>query len=230
MWFERFGPSPRLSDSTATAMPFSTLSRTLGLAALLTGVLVGGRAEAQASPESVARDLQNRYGRIESLRAQFVQTVGQQKLRGTLSVRDAAFRLDLGEQVLVTDGQTMWSYSEPDDQVVVQAYDPARVGFSVGQLFTDYLSVFRATGATRARIGGVPHTVLTLRPRESGSTVRDVTLYVRNSDAVPTRVRVHDTSGSTLAFDLQDVQRNASLPASTFRFQAPRGTEVVDLR
>ena len=129
---------------------------------------VGGRAEAQASPESVARDLQNRYGRIESLRAQFVQTVGQQKLRGTLSVRDAAFRLDLGEQVLVTDGQTMWSYSEPDDQVVVQAYDPARVGFSVGQLFTDYLSVFRATGATRARIGGVPHTVLTLRPRRVG--------------------------------------------------------------
>ena len=227
---ERSRPSPRLSDSTAIAMRLSPLSRTLGVAVLLTAVLAGGRAEAQASPESIARDLQARYGRLESLRAQFVQTVGQQRLRGTLSVRDSAFRLDLGDQVLTTDGQTMWSYSEPDDQVVVQAYDPARVGFSVGQLFTDYLSVFRATGATRARIGGVSHTVLTLRPRESGSTVRDVTLYVRNSDAVPTRVRVHDTSGSTLAFDLQDVQRNARLPASTFRFQAPRGVEVIDLR
>ena len=211
-------------------MHLSTLPRTLGLLALVAAVLAGGRAEAQASPESVARDLQARYGQIESLRARFVQTVGQQKLRGTLSVRDAAFRLDLGDQVLTTDGQTMWSYSEPDRQVVVQAYDPARVGFSVGQLFTDYLSVFRATGATRARIGGLAHTVLTLRPRESGSTVRDVTLYVRQSDAVPTRVRVHDTSGGTLAFDLEGVERTARLPASTFRFEAPRGTEVVDLR
>ena len=208
-------------------MRLSTLPLTL---ALVFTVLLGGRAEAQASPESVARDLQARYGQIESLRARFVQTVGQQKLRGTLSVRDAAFRLDLGDQVLTTDGQTMWSYSKPDRQVVVQAYDPARVGFSVGQLFTDYLSVFRATGATRARIGGVAHTVLTLRPRESGSTVRDVTLYVRQSDAVPTRVRVHDTSGGTLAFDLEGVERTARLPASTFRFEAPRGTEVVDLR
>ena len=211
-------------------MRLSTLSRTFGLLVLAASVLAGGRAEAQASPESVARDLQARYGQIESLRARFVQTAGGQKLRGTLSVRDAAFRLDLGDQVLVTDGQTMWSYSEPDRQVVVQGYDPARVGFSVGQLFTDYLSVFRATGATRARIGGVAHTVLTLRPRESGSTVRDVTLYVRQSDAVPTRVRVHDTSGGTLAFDLEDVDRAARLPASTFRFAAPRGTEVVDLR
>ena len=211
-------------------MRLPPLSRPLGVAVLLLAVLAGGRAEAQASPESIARDLQSRYGRLETLRAQFVQTVGQQRLRGTLSVRDSAFRLDLGDQVLTTDGQTMWSFSEPDDQVVVQAYDPARVGFSVGQLFTDYLSVFRATGATRARIGGVAHTVLTLRPRESGSTVRDVTLYVRNSDAVPTRVRVHDTSGSTLAFDLQNVERNVRLPASTFRFEAPRGTEVIDLR
>ena len=182
------------------------------------------------TPEAVARGLQQRYGAIESLRAQFVQTAGGQRLRGTLSVRDDAFRLDLGSQVLVTDGGTLWSYSRDDDQVVVQDYDPARVGFSVGQLFTNYLDVFRATGASKATVGGVRHDVLTLRPRQPGSSVRDATLYVRSSDAVPTRVRVHDTSGGTLAFDLQNVERNVSLPASTFRFAAPRGTEVVDLR
>lgn len=208
---------------------FATL-RTVGLAALLVGVLSSGQVAAQTSPESVARDLQRRYGAIESLRASFVQTTGAQRLRGTLSVRDDAFRLDLGDQVLVTDGGTLWSYSRPDEQVVVQDYDPARVGFSVGQLFTDYLQVFRVTGASRATVGGERHHVLTLRPRQSGSSVRDATLYVRASDAVPTRVRVHDTNGGTLAFDLTDVERNVRLPASTFRFAAPSGTEVVDLR
>lgn len=212
-------------------MMHSGTLRTLGLLVLL-GVALGGQAQAQAqsSPEAVARDLQQRYGALESLQAQFVQTAGGQQLRGTLSVRNSAFRLDLGSQILATDGRTLWSYSREDEQVVVQDYDPARVGFSVGQLFTDYLSVFRVTGASRATIGGVRHHVLTLRPRQSGSSVRDATLYVRASDAVPTRVRVHDTNGSTLAFDLTDVRRNVRLPASTFRFQAPAGTEVVDLR
>ncbi len=196
--------------------------------ALVAAVFVP-QAQAQTA-DAVARGLQQRYGAIESLRASFVQTAGGQRLQGTLSVRDDAFRLDLGSQVLVTDGGTLWSYSRDDDQVVVQDYDPARVGFSVGQLFTNYLDVFRVTGASKATVGGVRHDVLTLRPRQSGSSVRDATLYVRSSDAVPTRVRVHDTNGGTLAFDLKNVERNVSLPASTFRFAAPRGTEVVDLR
>lgn len=201
----------------------------LPLLALIGTVLLADAARAQ-SPDAVARQLQERYGATESLRASFVQTAGGQRLQGTLSVRRDAFRLDLGNQVLVTDGGTLWSYSRDDEQVVVQDYDPARVGFSVGQLFTDYLDVFRVTAASRATIGGVRHDVLTLRPRQSGSSVRDATLYVRSSDAVPTRVRVHDTNGGTLAFDLRDVERNARLPASTFRFSAPSGTEVVDLR
>jgi chaperone LolA len=208
-------------------MPRTVRLRPLALAA---AVLIGGQATAQTSPASVARDLQARYGATESLQARFVQTAGGQRLRGTISVRGDAFRLDLGSQVLVTDGETLWSYSRDDEQVVVQDYDPARVGFTPGQLFTDYLDVFRATGATRATVGGVRHDVLTLRPRQSGSSVRDATVYVRSSDAVPTRVRVHDTSGGTLSFDLTDVRRNVALPASTFRFRAPAGTEVVDLR
>ena len=196
--------------------------------ALVAAVLVP-QAQAQ-TPEAIARGLQQRYGTAETLRAQFVQTAGGQRLQGTISARGDAFRLDLGSQVLVTDGGTLWSYSRDDEQVVVQDYEPARVGFSVGQLFTDYLDVFRVTGAAKATIGGVRHDVLTLRPRQSGMSVRDATLYVRSSDAVPTRVRVHDTNGGTLAFDLRDVQRNVRLPASRFRFDAPRGTEVVDLR
>lgn len=200
-------------------------------ALLLLGALAVTDAAAQSqTPEMIARRLQQRYGAIETLRASFVQTAGGQRLQGTLSVRDDAFRLDLGSQVLVTDGSTLWSYSRDDEQVVVQDYEPARVGFSVGQLFTNYLDVFRVTGASRATIGGVRHDVLTLRPREAGSSVRDATLYVRSSDAVPTRVRVHDTSGGTLAFDLRNVERNVRLASSTFQFSAPGGTEVVDLR
>ena len=211
-------------------MHVSTLLRSFGPLALATLVLFSGQATAQDNPETVARRLQDRYGAAETLTADFVQSIGSQRVSGTLSVRGDAFRIDLGSQLLVTDGTTLWSYSKDDGQVVVQDYDPAQVGFSVGQLFTDYLDVFRVTGATSAKLSGVAHEVLTLRPRESGSSVRDATLYVRASDGIPTRVRVHDANGATLAFDLPNVRLNAALPASTFRFAAPAGTEVVDLR
>ena len=79
-------------------------------------------------------------------------------------------------------------------------------------------------------IGGTEHDVLALRPRESGSSVRDVTLYARSSDGVPTRIRVHDVNGATLAFDLRNVRLNPRIPQSRFQFSAPDGTETVDLR
>ena len=212
-------------------MPFLTSLRPLGLLALATLVFWSGQALAQSNaPEDVARRLQQKYGSVETLQANFVQKIGNQSLTGVLKVKDDAFRLDLGSQVFVTNGETLWSYSSDDQQVVIQTYDPAQVGFSVGQLFTDYLSVFRVTGATSARIGGVAHDVLTLRPRDTGSSVRDATLYVRSSDGIPTRVRVHDANGATLAFDLSNVRLNQSMASSTFQFSAPRGTEVVDLR
>lgn len=207
---------------------FATCAR-LGTFSALLAVLCAGQAAAQ-SPDAVARDLQRRYGRVTSLQADFVQTSGGQRVSGTLAVRGNAFRLDLAEQLLVTDGRTMWSYTADDRQVVVQDYDERQVGFSVGQLFTDYLRVFRATGATKATISGVQYDVLSLRPRASGSSVRDATLYVRSSDAVPTRVRVHDRNGGTLQFDVSNVRLNRALASSLFRFDAPRGTEVVDLR
>lgn len=210
-------------------MPHATLPRAGRLVALVATVLLAGQVQAQ-SPDAVARSLQQRFDRIRTLQADFVQTTGDAQMRGVLQVRGDAFRLALGEQTLVTDGRTLWSYAPADEQVIVQDYDSAQMGFSLGQLFTNYLDVFRAVGATRATIAGVRHDVLTLRPKDAGSTVRDATLYVRSSDAIPTRVRVRDTNGATHAFDLSDVQINKSLPSSTFRFTAPRGTEVVDLR
>lgn len=199
------------------------------LAALVAAVSFAGQASAQ-SADAVARRLQQQYRQVRTLQADFVQTTAGRQMRGTVQVRGDAFRLTLGDQTLVTDGRTLWSYSPDDEQVVVQAYDTARMGFSVGQLFTDYLGVFRAVGATRATIGGVRHDVLSLRPRDAGSTVRDATVYVRSSDAVPTRIRVRDTNGALHGFDVSNVRLNASLPASAFRFTPPRGTEVVDLR
>ena len=201
----------------------------LGALALTLSVLFAGQASAQ-NADAVARQLAERYADVNALAADFTQTVGSQKVQGSLEVRGSAFRLNLPGQTLVTDGTTLWSYSSDEEQVVIQDYQPDDVGFQIGQLFTDYLEVFRPTGASRATIAGVQHDVLALRPREAGSSVRDVTLYARSSDGVPTRIRVHDVNGTTLAFDLRNVRLNPSLPANRFRFTAPSGTEVVDLR
>lgn len=219
----RFPPKPM---NTMLKSRFARYAASTALAAI---VLFAGQAQAQTA-EQVAQRLQQRYRALNSLQAEFVQTVGGASLRGMLSVRGDAFRIEMPDQMLVSNGATLWSYSHDDNQVVVQDYDEQELGFSIGQLFTNYLSIFRVTGATQAAIAGVQHDVLALVPREAGTSVRDATLYVRTDDAVPTKVRVHDVNGSTLAFDLSNVQLNPRLSSETFTFRFPRGVEVIDLR
>lgn len=219
----------RLPPNPMSTMLHSRFKRPLALAALAACVLFAGQAQAQTA-DQVAQRLQQRYRALNAIQAEFVQNVGGASLRGTLTVRGDAFRIEMPDQMLVSNGATLWSYSQGDNQVVVQDYDEQELGFSIGQLFTNYLSVFRVTGATQATIGGVHHDVLALVPREAGTSVRDATLYVRSSDAVPTKVRVHDVNGSTLAFDLSNVRLNPRLSSDTFTFRFPRGVEVIDLR
>lgn len=220
---------PHFPASTAEPMrstPFLARFAALFIAVL---VLFAGQPAAQDT-EAVARALQQRYRALDALQADFVQTVGGSALSGTLTVQGDAFRIELPDQVLVSDGVTLWSYSSQDNQVVVQDYRDEDIGFSIGQLFTDYLAVFRPTGVTRATFEGVRHDVLALVPRGAGSSVQDATLYVRSTDAIPTMVRVHDVNGQTLAFDLRNVRLNPRLADGTFTFRAPTGTEVIDLR
>ena len=201
----------------------------LSALALAAFVLFGGQVQAQQAND-IAQRLQQRYRTIDALQADFVQTMGGAALQGTLTVQGDAFRIELPDQTLVSDGETLWSFSPEDNQVVIEQYSEEGIGFSIGQVFTDYLSVFRPTGATRAMMNGIQHDVLALVPRDADSSVRDATLYVRSSDAVPTMVRVHDINGATLAFDLQNVQLNPSLSFDTFTFRYPQGVEVIDLR
>ena len=206
----------------------ASLPRTLAVLLALF-VLFSGQSRAQ-SADDIALRLQQRYRAIDALQADFVQTMGGAALQGTLTVRGDAFRIELPDQTLVSDGTTLWSYSHEDNQVVIQDYADDDIGFSIGQVFTDYLTVFRPTGATRATMNGVRHDVLALVPRDTGSSVQDATLYVRSDDAVPTMVRVHDINGATLAFDLRNVQPNPSLTSEAFTFRYPQGVEVIDLR
>jgi outer membrane lipoprotein-sorting protein len=203
--------------------------RTLALVAAAAPALLAGPADAQ-SADAIAQRLRQQYRSVRSLQADFTQVLGGQTLRGTVAVAGDAFRIELPDQTLVSDGRTLWSYSSEDNQVVVQDYRPQDMGFSVGQLLTDWTRQFRVTGASRATVSGVAHDVLALVPREAGSSVRDATLYVRSSDAVPARLRVHDVSGHTLAFDLRNVRLNGRLASGTFTFRTPAGAEVVDLR
>ena len=167
---------------------------------------------------------------IDALRAQFTQRIGDAEMNGTLALRGDAYRIDTGDQILVTDGTTSWVYSKPDNQLLVNDAVADETTFSPADFFTHYPDRFDVTVEGQESLGGVRHDRLRLVPKTDNAFLREVTLYVRSTDALPTRAVLADGNGTTVTFDLRDVEVNPRLSSDTFRFEAPEGAEVVDLR
>jgi len=193
-------------------------------------VFSAGQASAQDRSADVLARLRASYAQMDALRAEFTQEVGGARLEGTLLLRGDSYRIETPDQVLVTDGRTAWAYSKDDRQVLINDAVEDVTAFSPSAFFTRYPDRFHVRVIGAETLSGARHDVLRLTPREDGAPLREVTLYVRASDSLPTRVRVLDGNGTALTFDLRNVERNPRLPADAFRFTPPAGAEVVDLR
>lgn len=195
-------------------------------------VLFGGQARAQkpADADAVLARLKATYGSVESLRATFRQTVGGAEQAGTVLLQDRRYRIETPGQVLATDGETSWIYSRADAQVLVNDYVEDETAFSPTDFFTRYPDRFHVAHDRRAQRQGTAHDVLRLTPKQPGAFVEQVVLWVRATDGLPTRVEVRDGNGTEMAFELDAIEVNPKLAPGAFRFTAPAGVEVVDLR
>jgi outer membrane lipoprotein carrier protein len=216
-------------------LPSKRLVPALFAAALLLGMTsFAPPSRAQPSADRLVDRLEQKYDGGQALKAQFTQTTSQNgqmsTLSGTLTLKGDRYRVQTDRQTLVTDGETTWVYTPAREQVLVNDYIEDETAFSPSRFFDGYRERYRATDVRTAQRDGAKHHVLTLKPREQGAFFQNVTLWMRASDAVVTRLAVENANGSTMTFTLRDVTFSAKTTAGTFRFDVPPSAEVVDLR
>ena len=209
------------------------------LSALSLLVLVAffsGQPTRAQDADTVLRRVQQTYAEGGTLRADVTQTTTSpfsgkaSSFSGTLTAQGDRYRVETEQQTFVTDGETVWIYNRPRHQVVINDYVENETAFTPSDFFSDFGEHFTATAVRTEQQGGTAYDVLTLKPNEENAPVREVTLWVRRSDAVVARAEVLDVNEANITFDLEQVRFDPSVPASTFHFTPPQSAEVVDLR
>jgi outer membrane lipoprotein carrier protein len=187
-------------------------------------------------PDTVLRQMQNKFDSIRTLRADFMQTMlsgpgaGTQTVSGKIMLRGDRYRIETRDQTFVTNTQTSWVYSASQNQLLVSDYEQDETTFSPTDFFTRTPKDYTSTLAGSERLNGVQHHLLRLTPTNRNSAFREVTLWVRQNDALVTRAEVTDQNNTKMRFELSNIEVNPRLPISTFRFSAPAGADVIDLR
>lgn len=155
----------------------------------------------------------------------------EQKINGTLYLKKKnKYRMELGNQTIVTDGKTVWSFSVPNNQVLIDNFKLDERSMTPERLLTGSSGDFYATLIGNEKLGKVDVVVLKLVPKDDESIIKSMKLWVDESTWFIKKVELVDVNGKETEYVVDDLQVNVGLQDSRFVFKISEGVQVVDLR
>ena len=200
-------------------------------------VLDAGRLSAGDSAEDVLERVRKSYDRIDDAEVRFTQRVKfslariEQEVSGTLFFKkENKYRVEFEGQTVVTDGETVWSYSVANNQVLIDLFKLDERSISPERILTAAPEDFFPSIVGREKIARADVTVLKMAPQKAAMAVKSMKLWVSESDWLIRKVEIVDLHGKETVYIVNSIKTNAGVPDARFVFQPPDGVEVVDLR
>jgi outer membrane lipoprotein carrier protein len=190
-------------------------------------VLLFTNSYAQENAQAVLKNIQDKFESITDLSAQIIQSVnGKVNLKGKVYYKkENQLRFEFKNILIVSDGETSWSYNQKDDKVIITDYESeGNKILSMRQIIFDYpqdcdLSTFQSEGET----------VLELISKDDAISFSSIKLFIDGNNLI-TKALIDDPASGKIQIDLSDYQLNKNLPDSFFQFSPPEGSQVIDLR
>ncbi len=189
------------------------------------------------SSEEILEKVRKRYDSINDAQVKFSQKTMfsisklEQRTEGTLLVKKQnKYRVEFEDQTIVTNGQTVWSFSASNNQVLIDNFKMDERSFSPEKILTGAPGDFSSTLLGTDKQGKYTLTMLKLVPKGDQSVVAVLKLWVDNADWMIRKVEITDINGKQTVYTVNDIKVNTGLQDSRFIYQIPSGVEVVDLR
>jgi chaperone LolA len=196
-----------------------------------------GMLFAAQKAEDVLEKVRKRYDAVNDAELRFSQKVRfpltkvEQQLSGTLFIKKKnKYRVEMDEQTIVTDGQTIWSYSAANNQVMIDNFKQDEQSLSPEKILVGAPDNYTATIVGEEKLGGNETTVLKLVPKGEQSFIHSLRLWVDQKDWMIRQVEVVDLSEKQTLYTVLQLRTNTGLQDSRFVYQIPKGADVVDLR
>ena len=208
------------------------------IAALAFAVLpISARAQ---SADAVIDRAVAAYGRLNSMRAEFKQTLtnpltGNSQTTSGVILRQKpnllSITFDSGDRV-AADGSTLWVYlpSSVPGQVMRMPYTGGNASTvdPVEQFLNSPRTRFTVTSSGTATVSGRPAHAVTLVPKRTNAGFTSAKVWIDDADSSIRQFDVESANGLKRHVVITSFTANPSLAKSTFKFSVPKGAKVVD--
>ncbi|MFH7408064.1 outer membrane lipoprotein chaperone LolA [Acinetobacter variabilis] len=218
---------------------------TIGTATLAPVMSTTVFAATAATEQQATANLVKQLSNIRSLTANFEQTTKvtnpkatqkkgltaqhmNQTFKGVMKVaRPGKFYWETSspsKQTIATTGKTVWIYDPDLQQAVRQSLDD-QVANTPALLLSgntsQIMQSYRVTQPNKAK------TYYTLYPKNTDGVFESLTISF-GANKAPSLMILQDSLGQTTNIKFSNVKLNTTIPASTFSFTPPKGTDIID--
>jgi outer membrane lipoprotein carrier protein len=154
-----------------------------------------------------------------------------QSYKGDLAVKGAKYHLNMGEQEIINNGSTVWTYLKESNEVNISDYEPDEDEISPSKIFNIYKQGYKYTFLEETKEAGQVYEVVELTPEDKSKQIFKVRLTVNKKDKSMRSLKVFEKNGNRYLYTVQKFVPT-EIDDNYFAFDKSKykGVEVIDLR
>jgi outer membrane lipoprotein carrier protein len=199
-------------------------------------VALGLFAQRDPKAKEVLDKMNEKYQNIPAFSASFIQQLENKmegisdQMQGTIVVMGDRFYIDLGDQLLINDGKTVWIYIKDANEVTIDHYYPEEGDMNPTSIFNAYKQGYKYRYL--AGEGAAKYHVIELEPENKDNPFFKIRMNVRKSDNLLEKWSMFERSGNVFQYEVQNFKERSDIKASYFKFDASKypGVEILDFR
>lgn len=143
--------------------------------------------------------------------------------------RPDRFRIELQDgDVVVADGNSIWSYAKRNNQVVVSPYKGEVQ--TPWEVFFDYSDRYAPIAVEESELDGRSCYMLVMAPENKMSVVEQMRVWIDRKKWLLVQVEQREANGNLTTYLLRDHRTNKKINDAVFAFEVPEGVEILDRR
>jgi len=189
------------------------------------------------SPKKVIRNFEKKLNSAKTVRVDFQETYiwkltgEEQSLRGELLLEgENRFRVTTEDQIIVSDGETLWTYSKPSHRVLIDRLTTSDDALLPRRILFRYTEDYHVRLGGEEEISGNPCYVLIFTAETGDVIIPQVKVWIDKREWVPRKVEQTDLSENRTVYLLYDIQVDFPLDKEIFHFTIPDGAEIIDMK
>lgn len=201
-------------------------------------ISVNVNAQYDAKAKVILQKVSAKYSSMKSYKVDFVNELHSplaginEETKGSAIIAKEKFRLDLGEQVVMVDGKTMWTYLKEDNEVNISDYDAEDSEMNPASIYKMWEKGYKYRLIEETELEGKKYNLIELTPEDKDNQIFKVKLWVDVNNSTMKQWKMFEKSGNRYTYVIKTFKENVPTTASTFKFDKTqhKGVIITDLR